>query len=122
MANNHKEYIPTSIWQQGGFALLAWKEVQQYIAQTERDFRGLGYWNLWVIQPDPSHRTRMMVAYQVGQAWQSRIRTIYQQHARYMTRHSLLGNLRELFQANILASITRWLERGNRIILFINMN
>jgi hypothetical protein len=64
----------------------------------------------------------MAVAYQVGQAWQSGIRTIYQQHARYMMRHSLLGNPRELFQASILANITRWIKSGNRIILFININ
>jgi hypothetical protein len=64
----------------------------------------------------------MVSAYQVGQAWQSGIRTFYQQHARYMTRYGLLENLRELFQANILASITRWIKSGNRIILFIDMN
>jgi hypothetical protein len=58
----------------------------------------------------------MVVAYQVGQAWQNGIRTIYQQHARYMMRHGLLGNPRELFQANILAAITRWIKSGDRII------
>jgi hypothetical protein len=64
----------------------------------------------------------MVLAYQVWQAWQSGIRKIYQQHARYMMRHSLLGNPRELFQANILAAITRWIKSSNRIILFIDMN
>jgi hypothetical protein len=64
----------------------------------------------------------MVVAYKIGQAWQNRIRTIYQQHTRYMMWHDLLENPRDLFQANILASITRWIESGNRIILFINMN
>jgi hypothetical protein len=39
-----------------------------------------------------------------------------------MTCHDLLGNLRELFQADILAAITRWIKSGNRIILFIDMN
>jgi hypothetical protein len=64
----------------------------------------------------------MVVAYQVGQTWQSGIRTIYQQHTRYMTRHGLLGNPRELFQADILAAITRWIESSDRIILFIDVN
>jgi hypothetical protein len=107
MANNRQEYIPTLIRQQGGIALFAGKEFQQYIARTEKDFRDLGCWNLWVIQLNPSHRTRMVVAYQVGQVWQSGIRTIYQQHARYMMCHGLVGNAGELFQANILAAITR---------------
>jgi hypothetical protein len=39
-----------------------------------------------------------------------------------MSCHGLLGNPRELFQANILAAITRWIESGDRIILFIDMN
>ncbi len=36
--------------------------------------------------------------------------------------HGLLGNPRELFQANILAAITRWIKSSDRIILFIDMN
>ncbi len=98
------------------------KEVRQYISHTEKDFRDLGCWNSWVIQSDLSHRTRLVVVYQVGQAWQSRIRTIYQQHARYMARCGLLGTPRELFQTDIISSITRWIEAGDKIILFINMN
>jgi hypothetical protein len=39
-----------------------------------------------------------------------------------MACHSLLGTSRELFQANIIASITRWIESGNRLILFIDIN
>jgi hypothetical protein len=44
-ANNHQEYVPTSIWQQGGIALFAGKEVWQYISGIEKDFRDLGHWN-----------------------------------------------------------------------------
>jgi hypothetical protein len=121
-ANNHQEYVPTSIQQQGGIALFAGKEVQQYISHTEKDFRDLGHWDSWVIQLDPSHRTRLVVAYQVGQAWQSGLRTIYQQHARHMAHRGLLGTPRELFRTDIISSITRWIKAGNRIILFIDMN
>ncbi len=108
-ANNHQEYVPTSIRQQGGIALFVGKEVWQYISRTEKDFRDLGCWNSWAIQSDPSHRTRLVVAYQVGQAWQSGTQTIYQQHARYMSRRGILGTPRELFQADIISSITRWI-------------
>ncbi len=64
----------------------------------------------------------MVVAYQEGQVWQSGIQTIYQQRARYMARHGLLGTPRELFQTDIISSITRWIQAGNRIILFIDLN
>jgi hypothetical protein len=64
----------------------------------------------------------MVVAYQVGQAWQGRTRTIYQQHARYMNLMGIPGTPRSLFQADIMAAITKWKERGERLIIFINMN
>jgi hypothetical protein len=64
----------------------------------------------------------MVVAYQVGQAWQKEIRTIYQQHARYTTNHGIQGTPRELFQANRVQSIMNWIESGDRLIIFINMN
>ncbi len=63
-----------------------------------------------------------MVAYQVGQARQKGIQTIYQQHARYMAQHNLIGNPQDLFQDDIIAAITRWIKNGNRLILFIDMN
>ena len=122
VSNNHQELVPISTRQQGGIALFAGKEIRQYISHTERDVRDLGRWNSWVIQSDPSHRTRLVVAYQVGQARQKGIQTIYQQHARYMTRHNLPGSPRSLFQEDIVAAITKWIANGDRIILFIDMN
>ncbi len=67
VAHNFQEHVQTLVQQQGGIALFVGKDVSQYIAHTERVFRGLGCWNSWVIQSKPSHRTRMVVAYQVGQ-------------------------------------------------------
>ena len=122
VANNHQEAVPTTTRQQGGIALFAGKEVRQYIAKSERDFRGLGRWNSWLIQSDPSHRTRMVVAYQVGQARQKGIQTIYQQHARYISRHGIPGMPRSLFQDDIVTAITNWINNGDRLILFIDMN
>jgi hypothetical protein len=100
----------------------AGKEVRQYITRATGDFRGLGRWNSWLIQADPSDYTQMVVAYQVGQAWQGGIRTIYQQHARYMNLRGIPGTPRSLFQADIMAAITKWKERGKRLIIFIDMN
>jgi hypothetical protein len=39
-----------------------------------------------------------------------------------MSRRGLLGTPRELFQADIISSITRWIKNADRIILFIDMN
>jgi hypothetical protein len=64
----------------------------------------------------------MIVAYQVGQAWQGGTRTIYQQHARYMNLHRIPGTPQSLFQADMVAAITKWMEKGGRTIIFIDMN
>jgi hypothetical protein len=64
----------------------------------------------------------MVVAYQVGQAWQRGLCTIYQQHVHYIKAHCLNCTLRELFQADTLSTISRWIEHGDRILIFINMN
>jgi hypothetical protein len=69
-SHNCHEKIAMITKQQGGIAIFARKELRQYILQSVGNFRGLGRWNSWIIQADPSHRTRMVVAYQVGQAWQ----------------------------------------------------
>jgi hypothetical protein len=122
VANNHQEVVPTTTRQQGGIALFAGKEVRQYISKMERDFRGLGRWNSWLIQSDPSHRTRMVVAYQVGQARQKGTQTIYQQHARYMARHKLPGMPQDQFQDDIVTAITKWINNRDRLILFIDRN
>jgi hypothetical protein len=121
-AHNQNEHVKTSLRQQGGIALFAGKEVRQYITKATGDFRGLGRWNSWLIQADPCHRTRIIVAYQVGQVWQGGIRTIYQQHARYMNLKDIPGTPRNLFQEDMVAAITKWRERGERLLIFIDMN
>jgi hypothetical protein len=47
---------------------------------------------------------------------------IYQQHARYMNLHGIPGTPRSLFQADMVAAIMKWMEKGERIIIFIGMN
>jgi hypothetical protein len=64
----------------------------------------------------------MMVAYQVGQAWQRGLHTIYQQHVRYIQAHGLTCTPRELLQEDILSTISCWIEHGDRILIFIDMN
>ncbi len=112
-ARNTNENVPTSIRQQGGIGLFAGKELRQYIARSSGDFRGLGEWHSWIIQADPSHRTRMVVAYQVRRSRQQGPRNIYQQHARYMQLAGITGTPRELFSSDFVNAILRWIEHGD---------
>jgi hypothetical protein len=120
----HNSYKGTTMTtrQPGGIATFVRKEFRQYILWSVGNFRGPGRWNSWIIQADPSHRTRMVVAYQVGQAQQRGLSTIYQQHVHYIQAHGLTCILRELFQEDILSVISRWIEHGDRILIFIDMN
>ena len=105
--HNTNKNVPTSIRQQGGIGLFARKELRQYIARSSGDFKGLGQWHSCIIQGDPSHRTRMVVAYQVGRSRQQGLRTIYQQHARYMQLAWITGTPRELFSSDFVNAISR---------------
>ena len=106
-SHNNYEAITTTTRQQGGIAIFAGKEFRQYVLRSVGDFRGLGRWNSWIIQADPRHRTRMVVAYyQVGQAWQRGLSTNYQQHVRYIQAQGLTCTPRELFQKDILSTIS----------------
>jgi hypothetical protein len=64
----------------------------------------------------------MVVAYQVGQARQRGLRTIYQQHVCYIQAYGLTCTPRELFQEDILSAISCWIEHGDMILIFIDMN
>ncbi len=122
-AHNKNKDVPTTIRQQGGIAISAGKELQQYIAWSASNFRNIGRWNSWIIQCNPSHRTRMVVAYQVGKTSQIGLRTIFQQHKCYMQCHRLHGTPQELFRSDFVSAISSWLDHGDRIIvLLILMN
>ncbi len=63
-----------------------------------------------------------MVAYQVGRSRQKGPHTIYQQHVRYMQIEGITGTPRELFSSDFVNAISRWIEHGYRIILFVDAN
>ena len=64
----------------------------------------------------------MVAAYQVGQARQRGLCTIYQEHVRYIQAQGLICTPREIFQKDILSAISQWIEHGDRILMFIDMN
>jgi hypothetical protein len=121
-AHNTNKNVPTSIRQQRGISLFARKELRQYIVKSSGDFRGLGGWHSWIIQANPCHRTRLVVAYQVGRSRQKGPRTIYQQHVRYMQIEGITGTPRELFSSDFVNAILQWIKHRDRIVLFVDAN
>ncbi len=112
----------SSVHQQGRIALFAGKELRQYIKSSSKDFRHLGRWNSWLILADPSHQTRVIVAYQVGASKPKGIMTIYQQHLRHIQTNRLGTNPKQLFQNNLIRALKKWISHGERILLLMDIN
>ena len=51
--------------QYGGTGQLAVEGILQYARKPGRDFRGLGRWCWYILEGSPTHRTRVVTAYQV---------------------------------------------------------
>ena len=122
IAHNTKDPA-VSISQPGGIGLIACKELKQYIHDSRGDFRKLGRWNSWVIGPNPEHRTRMVVSYQVSKSTSKTAQnTIFLQHRRYCQHNGITLSPRELFQQDFMKCVNSWLANGERLIIFMDFN
>lgn len=108
--------------QQGGVAQFICKELSQYARETEPDFRGLGRWCSWLLYSNPSHKTRVVAAYNVGKNTSEYLGTIYQQHLRYIQHRQWNTTPRNLFRSDFLTAISRWQGKGERLLIFADMN
>lgn len=112
-----------SISQPGGIGLIACKELKQYIHDSRGDFRKLGRWNSWIIGPNPEHRTRMVVSYQVAKSTSKKAQnTIFLQHRKYCQHNGISLSPRELFQQDFMECVNSWLANGERLIIFMDFN
>jgi hypothetical protein len=85
----HNKHEEVSRHQPGGTAMFACTELVRYQKQKGDDFRGLGWWCPTVFYADPSHRTRIVSAYNVGRQAPRGDSTIYQQQLRYIQNRGL---------------------------------
>jgi hypothetical protein len=112
-----------SVSQPGGIALIACKELKQYIQDSRGDFRKLGRWNSWLIGIDPEHRTRMVVSYQVATSTNKTAHnTIFLQHRRYCQHNGINLTPRQLFQQDFMTCVDSWIANGERLIIFMDFN
>jgi hypothetical protein len=69
---------------------------------------------------NPTHSTRIMVAYRTGSGKSKGLRTIYQQQIWYMQLHNLKGSPQPLFNKDLLHQCKIWRKSGKRIILLMD--
>jgi hypothetical protein len=108
--------------QPGGTGLLCRHDFLQYAKKPSIDPRGLGRWCSWPLSCNPSHVTRIVVAYRPCASKVKGLKTVYQQHLRYIQSKGLKSNLVELFDLDLSKQITEWRGAGERIVLVINLN
>ena len=80
-AHNTQEYDELfGRHQPGGTGMVCRHNFLQYARKPSADFRGLGRWCSWPFFCNPSHVTRIVVAYQPCARKVEGLKTVYQQH------------------------------------------
>ena len=121
-ATAHNIHETTTRHQSGGTGMACRYEFLQYAWKPSNDFRGLGRWCSWPFYCNPTHSTRIVVAYRMGSGKSNGLRTIYQQQVRYMQLHNIAGTPQQLFDKDLLHQCKQWRKAGARIILLMDVN
>jgi hypothetical protein len=108
--------------QLGGTGMVCRHEFLQYARKPSADPRGLGRWCAWPFFCNPSHVTRIVVAYQPRARKVEGLKTVYQQHVQYIQARGLKYNPVELFNHDLSKQIKEWQTQGERIVLLMNVN
>jgi hypothetical protein len=97
--------------------MLCRHEYLQYARNTLMDPRGLGRWCSWLFYCNPTHITRIIVAYCLCAGKTDGLKTVYQQHMRYTQTQGLNFNPIDLFDHDLSKQVKEWRGKGERIIL-----
>ena len=108
--------------QPGGTGMVCQHEFLQYARKPSRDPRGLGRWCSWPFYCNPSHTTRVVVAYRPCRSKVRGLKTVYQQHVCYIQSRGLPLNPIELFDSDLSKQIREWRTSGERIVLLMDVN
>jgi hypothetical protein len=87
--NTEENYELFGKHQPGGTGMLCRHEFLQYARRPTVNPRGLGRWCSWLFYCNPTHVTRIVVAYQPCASKTEGLKTVYQQHLRYIQSRGL---------------------------------
>ncbi len=97
-------------------------EFLQYAKKLSIVLRGLGRWCSWPFSCNPKHVTRIVIAYRPCTRKVKGLKTVYQQHMRYIQSMGLQKDPVELFDLNLSKQIMEWQGTGERILLVMDLN
>ena len=102
--------------------MLCRHEFLQYGRKPSADFRGLGRWCSWPFFCNPTHVTRIVVAYRPCARKVEGLKTVYQQHMQYIQARGMQTNPVDLFDHDLSKQIQEWRKQGERIVLLMDVN
>jgi hypothetical protein len=108
--------------QPGGTRMLCRNKYLQYARKPTVDPRGLGQWCSWLFYCNPTHVTRIVIAYCPCTSKTEGLKTVYQQHMQYIQSRGLVFNPTDLFDHNPSKQVKEWRDKGKRIIIMMNIN
>jgi hypothetical protein len=112
-AHNTQEFNKLfSKHQPGGMGMVCRHEFLQYARKPSADPRGLGRWCSWPFFCNPTHVTRIVVAYQPCSSKVEGLKMVYQQHVRYIQERGLQYNPVDLFDHDLSKQIKEWRKQG----------
>ncbi len=122
MHTAHNKHEGVAHHQPGGTATFSCMKLVRYHDQKGDNFRGLGHWCSTAFNADPSHRTCIISAYNVGRHAPRGNSTIYQQQLRYIQNHGLDSTPLRFFTIDFVAQVQVWQCQGDRLLVFMDMN
>ncbi len=105
--------------QPGSTGILCRHEFRQYARKPSVDPRGLGRWCSWPFYCNPTHVARIVVAYRPCNRRSKGLKTVYQQHLRYIQLRGLQTDPVSLFDRDLSKQTKEWRGAGKRIVLAI---
>jgi len=92
-------------YQPGRTGIIVRQECIQYAKKPSTDATGLGRWCSWPFYANLNHLTRIVVAYRPCPSRSKGLKTVYQQHLRYMQRNRVSGTPIQMFDRDLTEQI-----------------
>jgi hypothetical protein len=108
--------------QPGGTRLVCKQKFLQYAKTPSSNPRGLGRWCSWPFSCNLKHVTLIVVAYRPCGRKTKGLKTVYQQHLRYIQSKGSQKDPVELFDLDLSKQIKEWQDAGDRIVLIVDLN
>ena len=93
-----------------------------FVNDSSVDHIGLGRFSWYQVEGGTGHRTYFIPAYVPCMNTRVDVVTVYKQQERFIQEKGLRTDPKVMFREDLLAVLQRWQEKGDRVVLVINMN